>query len=331
MIFITSYPLAVLFCVLAMIFWGSWQNSRNFINANWRFELFYWDFITGVLIMSFLAAVTVGSMGTIGHTFWQSCAQADYTYILYAMLGGLLWNIGTLLLVAGISISGMATAFPVGGGIAWLLGILVNYIGAPEGNLTYIVIGGVSIAVAIIICAISYKKLLGNTSAGNFKGVVLAAVAGVLIAFFYRFVAISLVSDYANPEEGKLTPLTGVFYFCLGAFLSTFVINPVVMMKPFKGEPVTFSQYFAAPSKNHLIGIIGGMVWCMGMVFSFMASGTAGYTISYAVSNGAPVVAALWGILVWKEFNGAPKGTNTLLIFMFLFYLIGLGLIIMAK
>ncbi|MDX2191361.1 MAG: GRP family sugar transporter [Bacteroidota bacterium] len=331
MIIIQEYSLAVFFCVLAMIFWGSWQNSRNLISADWRFELFYWDFISGVLIISFLAAITVGSMGSVGQTFWQSASQADWNSIGSAMTGGLLWNIGTLLLVAGISISGMATAFPVGGGIAWLLGILVNYLGDPKGNPILILSGCICIAAAIVFCALSYKKLPQNVTNTSFKGIYLAAIAGVLIAFFYRFVAFSLVSDFNNPEVGKLTPLTGVFFFCLGAFLSTFILNPIVMRKPFQGTPVSISMYFAAPIKNHIIGIFGGMLWCIGMIFSFMASNAAGFAISYAVSNAAPVVAAIWGIFVWKEFKTAPKSVNILLASMFLFYLIGLALIVSSK
>ncbi|GAB4183856.1 MAG: GRP family sugar transporter [Thermoflexibacter sp.] len=331
MIVIQNYPLAVIFCILAMICWGSWQNTRNWAGLAWRFELYYWDCALGILLLSFLAAITIGSMGDTGQTFWESLAQATPTYIAYAMLGGVIWNLGNLLLVAGISLAGMATAFPIGGGLAWLLGILVNYIGKPEGNPYYLLAGGTAIALAIYLCTLAYQRLQQGKAEVSYKGVILAFIAGVLIAFFYRFVAISLISDYANPEIGKLTPLTGVFFFCVGAYLSTWILNPIFMKKPVKGEPVNMRDYLKGTPKQHLIGILGGMIWCCGMVFSFMAADQAGFAISYGLSNSAPIVAALWGIFVWKEFANAPAGTSKLLAGMFGFYFIGLVLLILAK
>jgi glucose uptake protein len=257
--------------------------------------------------------------------------QAETSNILYAMLGGVLWNLGTLLLVAGISLSGMATAFPVGGGVAWLLGILVNYIGDPKGNPTLLFCGCAAIAIAIFLCMLAYKKLQSKETKISYKGIFLSLSAGIVIAFFYRFVAISLVSDMQMPEVGKLTPYSGVFFFTIGAFLSSFVFNIYFMANPVEGQPVTFKQYFNQTSKIHIIGIIGGMVWCLGMVFSFMASNAAGFAISYGLSNSAPIVAGIWGIFVWKEFAKAPSGTNKYLVGMFTFYLIGLILIIMSK
>jgi glucose uptake protein len=330
MILIENYSIAVVCCVLAMICWGSWQNTRNWTGLSWRFELFYWDFSIGIVILSFLAAVTVGSNGDYARTFWQDLPQADLKNIGLAMLGGLLWNLGTLLLVAAISIAGMATAFPIGGGLAWLLGILVNFLGAPSGNPTLLFGGCTFIAIAIGFCTLAYRKLGGNSSNSS-KGIWLALAAGIVISVFYRFVAISLISDYQNPELGKLTPFTAVFFFTIGALLSSFVMNTYLMRNPVQGNPVNFQQYLSASIKTHLIGVLGGMIWCMGMVFSFMASNAAGFAISYGLSNSAPIVAGIWGIFVWKEFANAPQGTNKFLVGMFLCYLLGLVMIICSR
>ena len=331
MVIVENYAVAVILTVLSMICWGSWQNTQALLKQNWRFELFYWDFVTGILLLSLIAAFTIGSMGAEGRDFMTDVGQAKGGNIVSAMIGGAVWNLGTLLLVAAIAIAGMSVAFPIGGGIGWILGIVINYIAVPIGHPLILFTGIGSVVIAILFSMFSYRKLASETQKPTARGILLSLAAGFLIAFFYRFVAASISLDYANPEPGKLTPYTAVVFFSLGAFLSTFIFNPFFMKKPVQGAPVSFSNYFKGNTKTHIIGILGGLIWCFGMVFSFMASGEAGFAISYGLSNSAPVVAAIWGIFIWKEFKDAPKGTNRLLAFMFIFYLIGLVLIVASR
>ncbi|MDD6209343.1 MAG: GRP family sugar transporter [Bacteroidales bacterium] len=328
---VQNYFFAVTLCFLAMVCWGSWQNTRNLITGKWRFELFYWDFSFGILLLSLLAAFTLGSMEPVNRTFTQDLAQATLPYMAYAMLGGAIWNLGTLLLTAGIATTGMAVAFPIGGGIGWILGIVINYIGQPEGNPIWLFVGCAVIICAILCSMFSYKKMATSQKKST-KGVLYSLAAGLFIAFFYRFVMLSISNDI-SPEYtgGQLTPYTSVVFFALGAFISTFIYNPFFMKHPVEGEPLKIADYFKGTTKTHLIGILGGMIWCTGQLLSVMSAGAASPAISYGLSNGAPIVAALWGIFVWKEFKNAPKGTNTLLSMMFLFYLIGLGLIILSR
>lgn len=328
---VQNYHLAVMLCFLAMVCWGSWQNTRNLIDKSWRFEHFYWDFSIGVVLLSLIAAFTLGSIDPSNRTFTQDLMQVAPKYIMYAMIGGFIWNLGTLLLTAGIATTGMAVAFPIGGGLGWLLGIVINYIGQPEGNPLWLFLGCAVIALAIICSMLSYKKM-ATSQQKSFKGVVYSFAAGIFIAFFYRFVMISMSSDI-TPEYtgGQMTPYTAVVFFAIGAFISTLVFNPFFMRRPVEGEPVTMKQYFAGSTKIHLIGILGGAIWCAGQVLSVMSAKAASPAIAYALSNGAPIVAALWGIFVWKEFKNAPKGTYSLLALMFVFYFIGLGLIIYSR
>lgn len=331
MLVIENYSLAVVLCVMAMVCWGSWQNTRNMIGSAWRFELFYWDFIAGILLLSIVGAFTVGSMGQGGRAFLADLAQADTSYIFSALLGGVIWNAGTLLLVAAISLTGMAIAFPIGGGIGWVLGIVINYMASPVGNAMYLFVGCAFIVAAILVSVMVNKAKSDSQTKSSTKGVVLAVMAGFAIALFYRFVAAAVFTDYANPEAGKISPYTGVVMLALGAFLSTFIFNSYLMAKPVEGEPVTFVQYAAAPASTHAWGIVGGVIWNMGTLFSFMASGAAGFAISYGLSNSAPVVAALWGIFAWKEFKGSPQKVYKLLALMFAFYAIGLGFIMYSR
>jgi len=331
MILVQNYTLAVLLCAVAMICWGSWQNTQNLIGKSWRFEHYYWDFSIGILLFALLMAFTFGSIGNEGRSFIPDLKQADPENLLSAAIGGVIWNVGTLLLVAGISVAGMSVAFPIGGGIGWTLGILINYIGKPEGNPMFLFGGTTFIILAIILSMLSYRKLAEHQKKPTLKGILLSLAAGLCIAFFYRFVASSLAVDFSPAEAGKISSYTAVVFFSLGALVCTILLNPVFMAKPVQGEPVKMDVWFKAPSRTHLLGMLGGAIWCLGNSVSFMSVGAASPAISYGLSNSAPVVAALWGIFVWKEFKDAPKGTNLLLSLMFGFYLIGLIFIVYSR
>lgn len=338
MVLIENYWLAVCAFVFCMTCWGSWSNTQKLAAKTWRFELFYWDFVTGLVLTAILWGLTLGSMGEHGRSFLADLQQADPKSIFYAMLGGTVWNIGNLLLVAAIAVAGMAVAFPIGGGIAWLGGILFNYIievlgGAEQQVLptSMLFIGVAVIFVAIALTMVAYKKLTTQQKKTSTAGIILSVLAGLFIAFFYGFVVKSLDPQFVTGGTGNLGPFSGVFFFTLGAFLTTFIFNPFFMKKPVEGEPVTMKQYFAGNFKTHSIGALGGLIWASGMAVSFMAVGAGDPAVSYALSNAAPVVAILWGVFVWKEFKGAPEGTNRILAIMFILYLIGLGVITASK
>jgi glucose uptake protein len=333
MITIQSYPLAVLFCVLTMTCWGSWANTQKLAARTWRFELFYWDFVIGLVLSSLLAALTLGTFGSVGRPFLADLAQADMVSIGWALAGGVVWNLGNLLLVAAIAVAGMATGFPIGGGIAWLLGIVFNFVlvmiqtGSNPGNSTYLFAGVVVVAVAIFLSTKAYGRLASATKTTTAKGIMLSVGAGLLIAFFYGLVVKSTDPAFVSGGSGKLMPLTAAFFFTVGAFVTTFLFNPFFMKKPVEGKPVTMSMYWQGGFSTHLVGALGGAIWATGITSSFMAVGAAGPAVGYALSNAAPVVAILWGVFAWKEFAGAPKGTNALLAGMFGLFILGLALI----
>jgi glucose uptake protein len=331
MVLVQNYTLAVILCAVAMVCWGSWQNTQNLIGKIWRFEHYYWDFSVGILLFALLMAFTFGSIGDEGRSFLPDIKQADPENLLSAATGGVIWNIGTLLLVAAISVAGMSVAFPIGGGIGWTLGILINYIGKPEGNPLFLFSGTAFIVLAILLSMQSYKKLAAHQKKPTLKGILLSFAAGLCIALFYRFVASSLASDFTPEEAGKISSYTAVVFFSIGAMICTIILNPLFMARPVQGEPVRMDAWFKASSRTHLLGMLGGAIWCLGNSVSFMSVGAASPAISYGLSNSAPVVAALWGIFVWKEFKDAPKGTSLLLSLMFGCYLIGLALIVYSR
>ena len=331
MFIIQEYTTAVMFCLVTMLCWGSWANTQKMAQSSWRFELFYWDYVLGILLTSLVLAFTLGSNGSEGRAFPDDFAQADSANLGSAIWGGVLFNAANILLGAAIAIAGMSVAFPVGIGLALVIGVVVNYFDAPVGNAVLLFSGVALVMGAVLLNAGAYRKLTTATTGVSTKGLVLSIVAGVLMGFFYKYVAASMATDFARPEAGRLTPYTALVFFAVGILLSNFVFNTVLIYRPFVGEPTSIGAYFRGSARDHLIGMLGGLIWMIGMSFSILASEKAGPAISYGLGQGATVVAALWGIYIWREFRAAPRGTATLLNAMLLCYVIGLGLIIAAR
>jgi glucose uptake protein len=334
MVIVESYALAVMLCIITMLCWGSWANTQKLASKEWKFQLFYWDYSIGVLIFTLLLAFTLGSIGSEGRGFIEDLGLAESSSIWSAVLGGIVFNLANILLVAAIDIAGMAVAFPVGIGLALVIGVITNYIGKPDGDPILLFLGVAFVALAIIIDAVAYSKLPSEDAdkSKKMKGLVLSIIAGIAMGFFYKFVVDSMVTDFVNPEVGKLTPYSALFLFSIGLFVSNIIFVTVIMYKPFTGEKVSPLDYFKKGNpKLHLVGILGGMIWSLGMSLSIIASGAAGPAISYGLGQGATMVAAFWGVYIWKEFSDAPKGTNRLLNIMFVCFIIGLALIIAAK
>lgn len=333
MFIIQSYSLAILFCVITMICWGSWGNTQKLVSKNWRYELFYWDYVIGMLLFAVLLGFTMGSYGAEGRSFVTDLLQASQDSIGWVLLGGVIFNASNILLSASISLAGMSVAFPLGVGIALVLGVIINYIGIPEGN-PFLLFGGVALIVIAIICnGIASGKISSDKEQqkSSRKGIVIALVAGILMSLFYRFVVKGMdVENFQSPAPGMLTPYTAIFVFAIGVLLSNVIFNTLVMKYPFVGASVTYSEYFKGDIKTHLYGMLGGVIWGLGTAFSYIASGQAGPAVSYALGQGAPMIAAIWGVFIWKEFKGAHHQVNYLLSFMFIFFLFGLGLIVAA-
>ncbi|MBC3789207.1 GRP family sugar transporter [Spirosoma utsteinense] len=331
MFIIESYGTAVLFCIVTMLCWGSWANTQKLSAGNWRFELFYWDYVLGIVGLALLLALTLGSMGEGGRSFLADIRQADMDNIGSALWGGVLFNAANILLVAAISIAGMSVAFPVGIGLALVIGVVVNYLNAPVGNAGLLFGGMALIVVAILLNAFAYRRTATASAGVSTKGLLLSVVAGCLMGLFYGYVAQAMFPNFDQPEPGKLSPYTAVVFFALGILASNFLFNTLLMRRPFEGTPVSYADYFRGSGRNHLTGVLGGMIWCLGMSFSILASDKAGPAISYGLGQGATVVAAIWGIYVWREFRSAPKGVNNLLNGMLVCYIIGLSLLIIAR
>ena len=336
MFIVNSYTLAIVLCVVTMLCWGSWGNTQKLAGKTWRYELFYWDYVIGILVFSLIMGFTLGSIGEGGRSFVPDLMQVSSTSVLSAVAGGIVFNLSNILLSASTSLAGLSIAFPLGCGLALVLGVLNNYlfVGGDQGDPVLIFSGVALIVVALIFNGIASAKKGGDNSNASSakKGVILAIVAGVLMSTFFALVASAMDNtNFENPAAGKATPYTAFFLFAVGIFVSSFLFNTIVMKKPFEGEPVGYDTYFKGKLSTHMVGVLGGCVWGLGTVLSYIASGKIGASISYALGQGAPMIAALWGVFIWKEFKGSKSIVNVLLTLMFILFIVGLGMIAAAK
>lgn len=338
MILVDNYILALLCCVVCCTCWGSWANTQKLVTSkNWSFELFYWDLTVGLFLTALLGALTLGSMGAEGCTFMENLQMLEWDSLKYALLGGIVWNFANVFLSAAIAVAGMSVGFPVGGGLGWIGGIIFNYLLILLAGETYpgdellLWIGIIFGVFAIFACSKAYGKLSSTKSQTPMKGILLALMSGLGFMFFYGLVVKSLDPQYVSGGTGNLTPYTGVFFFAVGILISTPIFNGFAMRHPVSGSKVTMKDYLRGDMRTHLIGLLGGFIWMGGMLVSFMGAGAANPAIAYALSNASPVVAMIWGVFVWKEFKDAPKGTNKLIVAMFLSFIIALVVITMSN
>ena len=324
-----TYQAAFIFMILSMLSWGSWANTLK-LCPRFRFQLFYWDYAIGVVLGAVAWGLTAGSSGGHGPSLFDALMQAPPSEILWAVCGGAVFNVANLLLVAAIDVAGLAVAFPIGIGLALVVGAISSYLVAPAGN-PLLLFGGVAlVAVAIVLDAAAYRKRESATQATSTRGIVLSLVAGVLMGSFYPLVAHAMHGTAIQPSTG---PYAIALFFSAGVLLSTFPVNGLLMLCPLDGKPrVGLGAYWRAPMSWHLAGLVGGAIWCTGAVTNFIASSVhlVGPAVSYSIGQGATMVSAAWGVFVWGEFAGAPPVARRLLVLMFVFFVLGLGAVALA-
>lgn len=330
MFVIESYSLAVVFCFVTMLCWGSWANTQKLAADSWRFELFYWDYVIGIVLLSLLFGLTLGSTGTMGRPFLEDLQQVTLPNYFKAFVGGVIFNLANILIVVAIAIAGMSVSFPIGIGLALVLGVIINYISEQKGDPVLLFLGVGLVTSAIVLDAMAYRQISKDSAKNPAKGIKLALLGGFLMSLFYFFVQQSMSLNFNNPLAGKFTPYAAVFVFSLGILISNFLFNTILMKRPIEGSPIGYGEYFKGKWSIHGVGILGGIIWCIGMSFSIIASEQAGPAISYGLGQGATLVAALWGVFIWKEFKGASRKVHVWLAAMFACFISGLLFIIYA-
>lgn len=319
-----QYAVVLAFMILSMVCWGSWANTVKLV-PGYRFQLFYWDYVLGLFVGALGWAVTLGSFGSTGRSFAADFLHASPESILFGVIGGIIFNVANLLLVAAIDIAGLAVAFPVGIGIALVVGAVSSYLVSPTGNVL-LLFGGIALVLAAIVCdAIAYRERERTTLSR--RGVIISVISGLLMGSFYPFVA------KAMNGEGASGPYAISVYFVIGVAICCIPVNFLLMRHPLDGKPpVAMRGYSRAFTRWHLWGIVGGIIWCTGAVFNFVASQAhvVGPAVSYSIGQGATMISAAWGVFVWREFASASSRAKRFLIWMFVLFLSGLSLVALA-
>jgi glucose uptake protein len=324
-----TYKAALLLMILSMLCWGSWANTLK-LCPRFRFQLFYWDYALGLAACTLFWGFTAGTIGSQGPSFLRAVTHTPMSSILFAAAGGAVFNIANLLLVAAIDVAGLAVAFPIGIGLALVVGAVSSYLVSPAGN-PMLLFGGVAlVVVAIVLDAAAYRKREGTAQTATSRGILLSLAAGVLMGLFYPMVARAM---NGAPGAGQPGPYAIALFFAIGVLVSTVPANLLLMAHPLDGKPpVDAGEYARAPFGWHLAGVLGGAIWCTGTIANFVASEAhmVGPAVSYSIGQGATMVSACWGVFIWREFAGAPRSARRLLLAMFLFFAMGLGAVALA-
>lgn len=320
MVLVTNITVAMICCIYCCLCWGSWGNTQKMVQKKeWKSALFYWDYIAGFFLTSLLGLLLLNGGNIFSNLTWGSVG--------WALLGGFVWNFANIFLTAANGIAGLSVAFPIGGGLGWVGGIIFNYFSSGfTGNKAMLWVGVVLAVAAMLLCAVSYSRLTSSQKKSPLAGIVFAIISGFGFAFFYGLVVKATAPEFGG--VGTLSPYQAVFFFALSVLVTTFILNPFMMRYSVEGRSTVKDYFTKGDTRTHLIGMLGGFIWMSGMVISFMTAGAAvNKAVSYALSNASPLVAMIWGVLIWKEFKDAPKGTNKYVTLMFLCFLAALILI----
>jgi len=331
MMIVHSYPLALALCMLTMMCWGSHANTLKMEPKTYAFPFYYWDQAIGYLLLPLLVGLTFGSLGSAGRSLIDDLSQGSASSFAWAILGGWVFNLANILFTAAIAVAGMAVAFPIGIGIALVEGVVINYIAEPRANPVLVFTGVALITLAVILDAFAYRSHQERSpqSADLFKGISLALVGGILMGLFYYLVQRSVSPDFTHLEPGRFGPYAAVLVFSGGSFVSNLVFNSYLMAHPIQGAKVTHSEYFSQGTlKYHLIGILGGLINGTGTTTNFIASKATSPAVAYGLGQGGTMIAAIWGVFIWKEFKGASRATTAMIALMFGCFLAGLVLLV---
>jgi glucose uptake protein len=311
-----SHAIALVMMLAGMFCWGSWPNSVK-LAKNWRFELFYWDYALWLFLTSVLLGLTMGSFFK-SETYLQNLFAANRSAWLFAMLAGIVWNLGNVLLTAGVVLVGIAVAFPIAVGMSLIFGVIGSYIISPHGNPVLLFSGVALVFVAVAVNSLAYKSAAASKQKVSKSGLLISVVSGILFSGFGPL----LTKAFSSVPQ--LSPYGVISLFTLGALVCTVPVMSYMMRHPVEGPPVSRSDYSKGSKAAHAAGILGGFVWTLGMTLLFVPQEIVGTALAYGIGMSCPLVAALWGVFVWREFRGAPRTSYVLLGLMFTLYCGGL-------
>src|SRR5215472_7014 len=181
-----TFGIALLMIITSAVCWGSWANTYKGVK-NYRFELFYWDYAVGIFLISLVLAFTMGSTANDASSFLNNVHSADRSNFFYTFMGGAVFNLANLFLVAAIDMAGLATAFPVSIGIALVVGVVSSYVLQPIGNPLLLAAGVACAIIAVVLDGKAYGSLPSGSRAVSKKSIITCIVSGVLMGIWAPF------------------------------------------------------------------------------------------------------------------------------------------------
>jgi glucose uptake protein len=327
MIFPTTNLATLLLVILTFLCWGSWANVQKYLaKSKWRFELYYLDFALGVALTMVVAAFTLGSMNGQELSFQDNLLITGYRKMAYALVAGSIFNLGNMLLVAAIALAGMAVPFPMAFGIAAAVGVIFTYTDNPKTNPILAFGGAVLFVAAAAVAAFSYaaasdalalaenKPLRPDprarnprpTRVGPARAIILSVAGGILMGLSRPFI------DLAKEGENGIAPYGIAILFAAGFFVAALVAIPFFINFPVQGEPIQAKTYFKGTKLQHILGVFSGIVWAGGALAAWVSvaapvSVQVSPAMTYALGEAAAALAAIWGLMIWKELAGAGR------------------------
>jgi glucose uptake protein len=342
MILPQTSSLVLILMVVSMLLLGAWPGMFK-ATRKWRFELFYIDFAFGLLLAALIYSFTFGDLGYDGFTFIDDLQHAGKHQWVYCFLAGAIFNLGNMLLLGAVSVAGISIAFPMALGVAAVATTLAGLAGKPAGNTLLVLLGCALVLTSVVMNAIAYRIMVrerheklaraGVTKSTRrpnpIKGIVLAVIGGLLMASIG-----GLMVKARDPDVG-LGPYTAAAIFSLGMFVTSFVFAVFLMNLPIEGEPLDFGAYFTSRPSQHIMGVLGGALWYSGALAVLISTSVPlqlqpGPLVRFLLAQGAPVVAALLGILIWKEFKSGDIRLKVLATLMLVLFICGLAMIGLA-
>jgi glucose uptake protein len=340
----TTYPAAVVLLVFALLCLGSWANTQK-LSGKWRFELYYYDYAIGAALFGLAAAFTLGSLNSQELTFQDNLLIASRRAMAYGFGAGMVFNLANMLLLGAMQVSGMSVAFPIAFGLALAIGAVSTYVLNPMSNAILLFAGAILTMIAVVTLAFAHVAHLDAQRQTKTPlrpdpraprpprppspgvGIVLSLVSGILMSLY------APLSDAAREGETALSSYSAVLLFGGGILLSTFLYTPFFLNFPVQGRPVQLWDYLKGTKKQHLWGFLGGILWMAGTLAAYSAASgpkQPGVVVSFALSQAVPMAAVLWGLLAWREFQGATVRVKMLLMAMLVLYAAGIAVVAIA-
>jgi glucose uptake protein len=313
MILPQTYWQCLALLIIGSLCLGSWAATYR-VTRNWRFELYYLDYIVGAALAAAIYALTLGSLGFDGFAIGDDLLHAGKRQWLFAFVSGTTFNLANMFVVGAISLAGLTVAMMLGAGLGVILGIGVFQLTRTGTNIASMGISLFFALAAFLAIAVAYGRMPQESQPGQktrglpnrVKGLLVSLAGGLLMALTYPLFGRAVAGEIG------LGPYTAVVIFTTGIVISSFLFSMFFMSLPLSGEPLGLIDYVRGGGKTHLMGLLGGMIWCTGFLATFITL-TAPVDIqphrfvAYTLVASPPLIGALWGVLVFREFRASAR------------------------